>query len=261
MKATLLLLLGCWACPAATLLDTFNQSQSGGCSYSFTPNYSSCDVIGDPALYDIQKADVQIANGWANVTLFLNYGGGITLQPFTDGLDLHIGDLFFYSPSDSSRYLFGVPVVNHDGFVADELYRLGGSTVGLTADDILHDTGYYYRRNQVVALGGGGTPLAMGSPVWVENYGNGTTDAQYAVHLEFPAPMDFLSAITYNDQIGLSFASAYCGNDVIQGTVDPPNATPEPEPLILLLLGAVAVAVSRIRWKPRKAKPSGGPAC
>ena len=109
MRAILFLLAGCVTCQASTIYDAFNQSQASGCNYSLSAPFTSCDVIGDPALFDIQKADVHIADGSATVTIYFNYGGGINLQPFNDGVQLAVGDLFFYDPSDPNSYLYGVP--------------------------------------------------------------------------------------------------------------------------------------------------------
>ncbi len=235
----LFLLLGCVTCPAGTIYDAFNQSQAGGCSYSFAAPFSSCDVIGDPALFDIQKASVEIANGWATVTIYFNYGGGITLQPFSDGIPLAVGDLFFYAPGDPGNYLYGVPLSSHSGFTADDLYKVGGDTTLLTADGIIHNMGYYYRRTQDVWLGGKGLPETIGLPVQVADYGNGVSNALYAATLQFPVSADFVASVIQNDQVGISFASAYCANDVIEGTV---SAVPEPGMFGFLSAGAAMLA-------------------
>ena len=235
----LFLLLGCVTGQAGTIYDTFGQSQAGGCNYSLTPPYSTCDVIGNPLLFDIQKASVEVADGWATVTIYFNYGGGITLQPFIDGVQLAVGDLFFYAPSDPADYLYGVPLDSHGGFTADDLYKVGGATTLLTANDIIDNTGYYYRRTQDVWLGGSGSPVTTGLPVQVVNYGNGVSNALYAATLEFPVSASFTASVIQNDQIGIAFASADCGNDVLAGTTD---AAPEPGMFPLLAAGAIMFA-------------------
>jgi hypothetical protein len=237
----LFLLLGCVTCPAGTVYDTFGQSQAGGCSNSFSPPYSTCDVIGNPALFDIQQAYVHVPNNWATVTIYFNYGGGITLQPFDDGIQLAVGDLFFYAPSDPGNYLYGVPLSSHGGFTADSLYKVGGDTTLLTADDIIGNTGYYYRRNQDVWLGGSGTAETTGLSVQVADYGDGVNNALYAATLQFPVSNDFVASVIQNDTIGIAFSSAYCGNDVLQGTTD---AAPEPGMFALLASGVALLAVS-----------------
>ncbi|MGA2773900.1 MAG: hypothetical protein ABSG26_24145 [Bryobacteraceae bacterium] len=239
--AILFLLLGCVTCPATTIYDPFNQSQAGGCNYSLAPPFTSCDVIGNPALFDIQKASVDIAGGWATVTIYFNYGGGITLQPFTDGVLLAVGDLFFYSPSDPGHDLYGVPLVSHGGFTADDLYLISGNTTLLTADDIIHNTGYYYRRTQDVRLGGSGSPETIGQPVQVAPYGNGVSDALYAVTLQFPVPADFVASVIQNGQLGISFSSAECANDILEGTL---SVAPEPGMFGFLAVGVAMLAGS-----------------
>ena len=246
MKPILYLVLGCVTCSAGTISDTFNQSQAGGCNYSFASPYSTCDVIGNPALFDIQQATVNVGNGWATVTIDFNYGGGITLQPFTDGTPLAVGDLFFYAPSDPGNYLYGVPLSSHGGFTADSLYQIGGSTTLLTADAIINNTGYYYRRNQDVWLGGSGTAETIGLPVQVAGYGNGVSDALYAATLNFPVNTDFMTSVVQDDRIGIAFASAYCGNDVLEGTT---TAAPEPGMFPLLAAGAALIGLGALRRK------------
>jgi hypothetical protein len=196
-------------------------------------------VIGNPALFDIQQASVEVENGWATVTIYFNYGGGITLQPFTDGIQLAVGDLFFYAPSDPGDYLYGVPLSSHGGFTADDLYRVGGDTTLLTADDIIDNTGYYYRRDQDVWLGGSGSPETVGLPVQVVDYGDGVSNALYAATLEFPVSADFTASVIQNGQIGIAFSSATCANDVLEGTTD---AAPEPGVFSLLAAGMVMLA-------------------
>ena len=250
MRSILYLLLGCVTCSAGTITDTFNQSQAGGCSYSFASPYSTCDVIGDPALFDIQQASVHIGGSWGTVTIYFNYGGGITLQPFTDGIQLAVGDLFFYAPSDPGNYLYGIPLSTHGGFVADSLYKVGGNTTLLTADNIINNTGYYYRRGQDVWLGGSGTPESIGLPVPVQvaNYGNGVDNAEYAATLSFAVPADFATSVIQNGRLGISFASAYCGNDVLEGTL---SAAPEPGMFGLLAGGAAMLAGSGLLRRKR----------
>jgi hypothetical protein len=203
-------------------------------------------VIGDPALYDIQQATLHIADGWATVTIYFNYGGGITLQPFNDGVQLAVGDLFFYAPSDPGNYLYGVPLSSHGGFTADSLYKVGGDTKLLTADAIINNTGYYYRRAQDVWMGGSGTAETIGLPVQVAGYGNGVSNALYAATLNFPVNADFMTSVVQDDRIGIAFASAYCGNDVLEGTT---TAAPEPGMFPLLAAGAALIGLGALRRK------------
>jgi hypothetical protein len=252
MRAILFLLVGCVTCQADTIYDTFNQSQASGCNYSLSAPFTSCDVIGDPALFDIQKADVHIADGSATVTIYFNYGGGINLQPFNDGVQLAVGDLFFYDPSDPNSYLYGVPLSTHGGFIADDLYKVGGNTTLLTADQIINNTGYYYRRTQDVLLGGSGSAETTGSPVQVVNYGNGSSNALYAATLHFPVSADFVTSVLHNGQVGIAFSSADCANDILTGTT---SAVPEPGMFPLLAAGSVLLAGFGVLRRQRAQRP------
>jgi hypothetical protein len=233
------LLLGCATGSAGIITDPFASSQAGGCNYSFVAPFSSCDVIGESMRYDIQNASVEIGGGWGAVVIHLNYGGGIALKPFDDGIRLSIGDLFFYTPGDPAHFLYAVPLTAHDGFQADALYKLSGEVFGRTADDLIHNSGYYYRRTQVVWLGGAGSPETVGLPVKVAGYGDGVHNALYEVSLEFPTTPDFLATVLRNHEVGISFSAAYCGNDVIQGVV---AAAPEPSMALLMATGAGLLA-------------------
>jgi hypothetical protein len=73
----------------------------------------------------------------------------------------------------------------------------------------------------------------------VVNYGNGATNALYSATLEFPVSADFVASVIQNGQLGIAFASAYCANDVLEGTT---TAAPEPGMFPLLAAGMVMLA-------------------
>jgi hypothetical protein len=73
----------------------------------------------------------------------------------------------------------------------------------------------------------------------VVDYGNGVTNALYAATLEFPVSADFTESVIQNDQIGIAFSSADCGNDVLEGTT---TVAPEPGMFPLLATGATMLA-------------------
>jgi hypothetical protein len=247
-------------CRAATLTDPFNQPQTG-CDYSATSPYSSCDVIGNEQLYDIQMASVTVGGGLLTVMIYVNAGAvqkdnnnQLVLGSFSDsGLTLMPGDLLFYNPTtvydpsdpNTAAYLqYGIPLVDHGSFVAGSLYGITGGTTVETAEQALNDSSDYYRRDEAVLMTGSATALTSGS-VSVANYGDGTNSARYVITVTTPITSGFLSLVL-NGQIGLLFSSADCGNDVIQGAVG--TDAPEPSPVFLVLAG-IGLLVAGCKWR------------
>jgi len=249
-------------CPANTLTDPFGQPQTD-CNYSYSAPYSTCQVIGNELLYDIQAVTFTTSGGMATVQIYTNSGavqnvnGRLTLGSFSDsGLTLIPGDIFFYDPttvydpSDPAtiRYLqYGLALTNHGTFTAGDMYSIGGGISTQTADAALNNTSDYYRRDETVLMTGSGAPVSAGT-VSVANHGDGTTDAQYVITVTVPATPG-LTGLESNGQIGLLFSSADCGNDVIQGAV---GQAPEPGPAVLLLTGLVLLAAGH-QWRKRRA--------
>ncbi|HYW48044.1 MAG TPA: PEP-CTERM sorting domain-containing protein [Bryobacteraceae bacterium] len=243
---TLILLLAGTLATAGTLQDPFHQSQAG-CSYTLTTPFSTCDVIGDEMLFDIQKATVTVSTSFIDATVFFNYGGGSSLSSFNvGGADLNVGDLFFYDPSSPQtshydslltypEYAYGVPLVNHDGLTAGNLYQVANFNGLQTADSILNQPGMYYRHTQPVWMTTGETLAATGTGVSVTATGaDGVSGALYEASIHIPTPAAFPLLIK-NNQIGIGFEAATCGNDVLTGLI---VVTPTPEPTSLTLMGA-----------------------
>jgi len=244
--ASLLLVTGGLLARAdSTISDVFAQSQAG-CNYSLTPPYSTCDVIGAESRFDIQKAQISLTPNATQASLFLNYGGGPSLSPFYDVLNLSAGDLFFYNPSNPDQYLYGVPLHSHDSFTAGDVYQISGNVTTLTAQDVLQDSSHVYRRDETVWLGSSGpvTPAQTGGTVTTTSYGDGVHNALYNATVQFTNPAGFYQALVSNGSVGVAFASATCGNDVIKGTV---AVNPEPGSVILLMTCCVFLFAAKFR--------------
>jgi len=242
---TLILLLAGTLATAGTLQDIFNQTQSG-CAESLTSPFSNCDVIGSESLFDIQKISVTVSPSYINATVFFNFGGGSSLSSFNVGsATLNVGDLFFYDPSSPQtshydslltypEYAFGVPMVNHDGLTAGNLYQVANFDSLQTADSILNLSGQDYRRTQPVWMTSGEPLASTGNGVSVTTTGaDGVTGALYAASVKIPTTTAFLNLIK-NNQIGIGFESATCGNDVLTGLI----AVTAPEPSCMPLMAA-----------------------
>lgn len=215
----------------STLPDTFAQSQAG-CTYSTSAPYSTCDVIGAPNA--------------TQASMFLNYGGGSSLSPFFDVTNLSVGDLFFYSPSNPDRYLYGVPLHSHGQFTAGDVYQIGGNATTRTAQDVLQNTTASYRRSESVWLGASGpvTPAQTGGTVTTTSYEDGVTNALYDAMVRFTNPSGFYQSLVSNSQVGIAFSSATCGNDVIKGSV---AVNPEPGSVILLMTCCLFLLAAKFR--------------
>ena len=259
-------------CSAGTITDTFGQSQNN-CIYSYTPPYSTCDVIGNEMLYDIQRATVSFGDGTATVSIYANTGAvpygatSLTLGAFQDaGVTLIPGDIFFYNPSAGydpdnpatvQNLQYGIALTNHGSFTAGDLYDISGGIYTETAQEALQNGSDYYRWDETVLMAGSGTPDSAGS-VTVTPYGNGVTNAEYEISVTVPLTSGLVE-LEQNGQIGLQFSSADCGNDVIQGVVDAGGGTavttaiprvPEPGPGVMILTGIVLLAIGR-QWRKR----------
>jgi hypothetical protein len=247
---------------AGTVTDPFGGPSN--CSFSMSPSYDGgCDVIGNPADYDIQRAELSVNSNWVSLDLFFNFGNS-TLSNFNDhGLLLSAGDVFFYNPNDPNTttymdlaghkssfpvFQFGVPLVEHNGLKPGDLYRIGYAsdpTPLQTADDMLHNSGFYYRRNQPVWMPAGSSLEKGGSGVTVSPFGNGSTDGLYQVTIGFVPTADFL-AMTSSGSLGIQWAVALCGNDVLNGSVP---VTPNPEPGTMVMLAGGALAAVLGKWR------------
>jgi hypothetical protein len=265
MRLPFLLALTCTFGVANTLTNpSFGQTPTN-CNYSQTAPYTTptCPVIGDPLQFDIQSISVSVVGDSVTATIDFNYGGGQSLAPFTDGnVKLQPGDLFFFDPSDPNQVnLYGVALNSsrpgsHYNFTAGDLYQLGGNITVETAKTALgNPSGAYYRPTEpVLMVDNVGTPVpaGIGNGVSVTTLGNGKTAAEYAVTVQFAASPG-LQSLLQSGSVGVSFASADCGNAVLSGVITGFTPTPEPEGAVLMGLGIGLIGVARY-WRRKSAR-------
>ena len=261
LAAASLLFAGGAICSASTITDTFGQVQNN-CNYRASAPYSDCDVVGDPQVYDIQG--ISFANNGTTASLVITLNSGAVkksgntygLSSFSDGgLTLIPGDIFFYptdatydpsDPTTTKNLKYGIALTSHGSFQAGGLYAIGGGVSVETAQQALNSQDYY-RRNEVVLMTGSGTAISTGTVSVASNGGDGTTNAKYAITVTIPESAALLN-LFLNNQMGILFSSADCGNDVIQGNVSSTTGVPEPGPMVLILTGIGFLLAGR-RWR------------
>jgi hypothetical protein len=247
---------------AGTISDPFGGIQSH-CGYSMAPPYSGCDVVGNPLHFDIQRVEADAGHYVVNVSLIFNFGNS-TLENFnSSGILLSAGDILFFDPSDPARttytdlaghasefpvFRFGVPLVGHDGLNPGDLYRIGDPGQIQTADSLLHNTGYYYRRNEPVWIPASATLAAAGTGVTVAPFGDGTNDGLYRATIGFIATPEFWG-MTSSGNLGIDWAVALCANDVVSGDIA--IHAPEPGTMVMLLGGAGLLGLGQWRRRAR----------
>jgi hypothetical protein len=251
------------AATAGTVSDPFGGSTSN-CGFSMAPPYSACDVIGELAHYDIQGAELDAGHSWVSVSLLFNFGNG-TLANFNDsGILLSAGDILFFDPSDPARttytdlgnhasqfpvYRFGIALVAHDGLNPGDLYQIADPGQIQTADSLLHNTGYYYRRNVPVWMPSSATLEATGTGVAVTPFGDGTSNGLYRATVGFVPTPEFWGMTSSSHTLGIEWAVAICANDVLSGEVATHN--PEPGTMVMLLGGAGLLGLGKWRLRAR----------
>jgi hypothetical protein len=194
------------------------------------------DVIGAKNDFDVRSIQfTQWTNSHIQGDIRFNYhASDNTLAdwtPFGTNL-LRVGDLLFTGGGQK----FGLALRSHDGFDAGDLYEVGGF---LTSDQfgLNHATwrhGKDVRMNSVGSV----THLGVGT-VSVTDIGSVELNA----HLDFNPDSilnlgglgSFWQAYLTNSGLDVSFASAICANDIVEGHVTP---APVPEPATWLLFGS-----------------------
>lgn len=200
---------------------------------------NSSDVIGDPALFEIDNLKlVGLNSNTLQVDIRFNFGGGTSLSGFTiPGFSptLNVGDLFFRTPTNTYAYILN----SHNGLATNGLYSITGTQASSSV--LGNPAGSYRPTAQVWADANGATLLTNGSATVSTVNGNATNLlASLYIQLNDTIISDM------DKGFSLYFASATCGNDEITGNV---AATSVPEPGTWAMFGAGLIGLGLIRRK------------
>lgn len=203
-----------------------------------TAAQDASDVVGDPTKFDITQLSFTAFNSATNTftaRVKFNYGGGVSLASFNIGWGpLNVGDLLI--SNGTSRYF--VPLANRTGLTAGNLYT---ATSYLTAQDLVTNAGrptssVWGNTTGAVQIGGGSvSSVSVGGPA---------DPNKLEVTLNFVGNAAFINNFANST---VSFASATCGNDVINGVVPANAPIPEPGTWAMLCAGLSTIGLLRRR--------------
>lgn len=217
---------------------TFSDRYAGA---SATGRGSDDDVIGQLQLFDLDRVVVSGTGGSVRIDVYMNYNNGDTnLSGMLVGAlpMLNPGDVMI---SDGNRR-WAASLVTHNnlglssaGLTAGNLYNVAGF---LTAATVLNnsDGGNYRKTSNVWGDANGATQAGAGS-----FSATATGGAQIKASIEFVTnDAAFIHALETGG-FSLEYASATCGNDVLD------SSSPVPEPLTSVLIGSGLIGIGLIR--------------
>lgn len=209
----------------------------------------SPDVIGANSSFDIQRGEFNFGPTSATIRLFFNFGlNNTSLAPFTlpgTSAVLSVGDLFL----TGGGVTYGIALVSRNtpvsgNVTAGTLYQINNSNGQLTASQALGNPNINYRPSEIVWIRNDGagsvTPVAAGS-VSVQSGGDGVINPEFIVTIN----LSYSSAVGANlIAPSIQFASATCGNDILNGEV--------PEPASLGMIGGGLLLAAGMQLRRRR---------
>lgn len=197
---------------------------------SYTITDSPNDSIGYPTFesYGINMYNFTppTYSGDISFDLFTNYypPTGVTVGSWTT----YPADLFITETWHGNQYLWAIPLVDHGGFIAGNMYAVGSYRISDSFEP-QPPGGYSYNHNVPVWIDTLGNNYGFSSfggytPVWTNLVPPGHPD--WSVRLQIAG----LYEDDPNGQFSLYWGTSTCGNDVVNN--------PVPEPASMLLFGS-----------------------
>jgi len=156
---------------------------------------------------------------------------------------LNSGDLLF---DVGDTYKYGVPIVGHDSLIAGSLYSITNGAVQYSQNVF----GAGGRSGIPVWINSGETRVGVGySPTWLRDNidPNHNPDVAGIITLRFTPTAGFLADLATTG-LSVHFASATCGNDVLNGNIQY-GAVPEPMSMFLMGGGLLALGLFGRRFR------------